>query len=115
MEIKINKENRFDVIMISGEIDMHCSPEARQHIMSVLDEGRHLLIDLTAVHYIDSSAIACLVEGLQHAKGKNLDYGLAGVRVTVMDVFKLTRLDQAFSIFETLETAKREFANQEAG
>lgn len=115
MNIQISKEKRFDVLQISGEIDLHCSPEARRHIMSVLDEDRHLLIDLSEVNYIDSSAIACLVEGLQHAKGNSLNFGLSGVREMVMEVLKLTRLDQAFPVYPSLEIAKMKFASREDG
>ena len=68
--------------------------------------GQSVLVDMSDVSYIDSSGIATLVEGLQHAKGRKLGFGLVGIGEGVMQVIKLTRLDQVFPIYESVALGK---------
>ena len=58
---------------------------------------------LSEVTYIDSSGVASLVEGYQHAKSHNQRFGLIGVSEAAMNVLELARLDKVFPIFESLE------------
>jgi anti-sigma B factor antagonist len=103
--MNINKEDRekYTVIALEGEVDLSCSPEARQSILNILEEDKNLLIDLADVSYIDSSGVASLVEGFQAAKKQSLKFGLVGVSDAAMSVLKLARLDQVFPIFDSLE------------
>jgi len=103
MEIQIRKEGNYSILSPRGEIDFHVSPTLRQRILSALDEESNLLVDMSGVEYIDSSGIACLVEGLQHARGKGLDFGLAAVRDSALQVLKLTRLDSVFTIHVSVD------------
>ncbi len=71
MTYQTREEGGYSVVELSGEVDLSCSPDARKIILEQLDANRNLLVDLSAVSYIDSSGIASLVEGFQTAK-KNL-------------------------------------------
>ena len=93
----------FTVIELSGEVDLSCSPDAREQILSVLEEDQNLLIDMSGVTYIDSSGIASLVEGYQAARKKKLEFGLAAVSTSAMSVLSLARLDKVFPIHESVE------------
>lgn len=105
MECSVKKEEKYSVISLSGEIDMYSSTEARKVILSELAESSSLLIDLSAVEYIDSSAIASLVEGYQMAKHAGLSFILVSVSDEVMQVMKLARLDKVFSIEDSIKSA----------
>jgi anti-sigma B factor antagonist len=98
VECSVIKEGQYSVIYLSGEIDMYCSADARKTILSELSGSNSVLIDLSAVQYIDSSAIASLVEGYQMAKHARLSFILVSVSDAVMQVFKLARLDKVFDI-----------------
>ena len=108
--MNINTENKegYTVIMFEGEIDLSCSPEARQSILSNLEENKNVLVDLADVSYIDSSGVATLVEGYQTAKKQSLNFGLVGVSDAAMSVLKLARLDQVFPIFNTTGDYEKE-------
>ena len=73
-----------------------------------LEEDKNLLVNLAKVSYIDSSGVACLVEGYQTAKKKSLNFGLVGVSEAAMSVLKLARLDQVFPIFNSVEAYEKE-------
>ncbi len=98
MSYKIRDELGYSVIELSGDIDLSCSPEARETILGCLQSSDKVLVDLSAVSYIDSSGVASLVEGYQTAKKQSAAFGLVGVSTAAMSVLKLARLDKVFPI-----------------
>ena len=102
MKINLRSEGNFDVLELNGEIDLHFSPQLREHILASLKNGKALLIDMANVSYIDSSGIASLVEGFQTAKSSNLHYGLLSISDPALQVLTLTRLDQVFSLYDDI-------------
>lgn len=113
MNINRKNEANYSVLQLDGDVDLSCSPEARKHILDMLNAEKNLLVDLSAVTYIDSSGIASLVEGYQTAKKKELDFGLLMVSDAVMNVLKLARLDKVFALYGAIEdyTAKLDLFN----
>ena len=105
MDVTKKTEGNYSVIALSGEIDLHCSPQARDEILGELKQNRPVLVDLFAVSYIDSSGIASLVEGFQLAKSQNLGFALVAVSEPVMQVLQLARLDKVFPIHPTAQDA----------
>ena len=103
MKSILRSENDFDVLELSGEIDLHYSPELREQILASLKDGRNLLIDMADVSYIDSSGIASLVEGFQTAKTANLAYGLLSISSPALQVLTLTRLDRVFTLYDSVD------------
>lgn len=103
MQYDTRTAGTYTVLELRGEVDLSCSPDARKQILQCLDAGRHLLIDLAAVSYIDSSGVASLVEGYQTAKKKSLRFGLVGVSSAAMGVLQLARLDKVFPIHASVE------------
>lgn len=108
MESSIKSMNDFDVLKLSGEIDLHQSPRVREKILASLKEGNPLLIDMSEVSYIDSSGIASLVEGFQTAKTASLSYGLLRISDSTRQVLALTRLDKVFSLYDSVEQFKQQ-------
>jgi len=102
MELSRRSEGAFDIIALMGEIDFHHSSELRQQIVDSLDKGRNVLLDFSDVGYMDSSGIASLVQGLQHAKSRNLRVDLVGVKDAVLKVLKLTRMDEVFTLHDSV-------------
>jgi len=102
MEYSKRTEGSYTVIAFTGEVDLHCSPQVRDQILSSLKDKQDLLIDLSAVSYIDSSGIASLVEGFQLAKSNKLKFGLVGVSDSAMQVLQLARLDKVFPIHDSV-------------
>ena len=107
MNISSREEGGYAIIGFDGDVDLSCSPEVRKLILHSLEAGQHLLIDLSKVSYIDSSGVACLVEGYQTAKNMKLEFGLVGVSEAAMSVLHLARLDKVFPIHTTVEECLR--------
>jgi anti-anti-sigma factor len=67
------------------------------------DQSRELVLDFTGVPYIDSAGIGALVGAyVNHSKDKRSLF-LVGVTERVLNSLKVTRVDQFFRLFNTLE------------
>jgi anti-sigma B factor antagonist len=102
MQYRIETKGPFTIILLSGDVDLQYSPVAREQILKYLNDGHHVMVDLSAVKYIDSSGVASLVEGYQVAKTKNQQFGLLGVSETALQVIQLARLDRVFPIYQSI-------------
>ncbi|MFT4560406.1 MAG: anti-sigma B factor antagonist [Gammaproteobacteria bacterium] len=103
MEYQVEEDRGFSIVLLTGDVDLSCSPDARKTILDCLESSKDTLVDLSGVSYIDSSGVASLVEGYQTAKKKNLKFGLLGVSSPAMSVLELARLDKVFPIYASVE------------
>ncbi len=102
MAYEVKSDSGYDIVLLTGDVDLSCSPEARKAILACLSDGHNTLVDLSDVSYIDSSGVASLVEGFQTAKKSDLKFGLVGVSEAAMSVLELARLDKVFPIHADL-------------
>jgi anti-sigma B factor antagonist len=65
---------------------------------------------MSDVNFVDSTALATLVQGLNRARKRNGELYLCGLQKQVYMIFELTRLDKAFHIFVDEEHALRAIA-----
>ena len=88
------------VASLKGEIDLHKSPELRGVILDLLHKHnpRKLILDLSGVPYMDSSAIAVLVEALKKLRKNSGKVFLTGLQPRVKGLLEIARLDTVFSI-----------------
>jgi len=103
MSFPVEEQQGFSVVTLHGEVDLNNSPDARKVILSCLKKKKNVMVDLSAVEYIDSSGVASLVEGFQYARSNDLEFGLIGVSKAAMNVLRLARLDQVFHIYQSLD------------
>ena len=101
-------------LAISGRFDAHQVPQVQQEIDAMLAaQTRLIILDLTDVNFVDSSALAVMVRGMKHCREKKGELVLCGMRQPVRIIFELTRMDKAFRIFDTEAGARQ--ALQQAG
>ena len=103
MDYTTTREGNCSIIALIGEIDLQSSPPMREQMLNALKKKNHLMVDMSAVEYIDSSGIASLVEGFQFAKTHNLTFGLVNISRATRQVLELARLDRIFLLFESLD------------
>lgn len=108
MSFSLTTREGFSIVELTGDVDLSCSPAAREVILKSLAAGQPTLVDLSAVTYIDSSGVASLVEGYQVARRKQLEFGLLNVSDAVRSVLELAHLDQVFRIHASLEDRLRQ-------
>ncbi len=87
------------VLALSGRVDAHRCPELDAWIDATIAAGTaRLVLDLGALHFIDSAALASLIRGLKRTRERGGDLTLRHPSVTVRAILELTRLDRAFTI-----------------
>jgi len=91
-------------LKITGEIDLHASPELRARLQDcVKAKTPRLLIDFTGVEYIDSSGLATLIEYVRESGTFGGKLALFGLQKKVRTIFDLVRLNELFVITDTAE------------
>ncbi len=105
MSGEVREDSGRLVVALAGEIDLDRAPEVRRLLLDCTARGRDVLVDLSAVSYIDSSGIASLVEALQNAGRGGTALGLVAISPAALRVFALARLDKVFTIHPDLDAA----------
>ncbi|HXE52176.1 MAG TPA: anti-sigma factor antagonist, partial [Tepidisphaeraceae bacterium] len=88
------------VLAIRGEIDLHNSPELRTDLMDALNRNRvgRLVLNLSQVPYMDSSALAVFVEALKKLLKTGGRVYLVGLQPRVQGLLEIARLSSIFVI-----------------
>lgn len=110
LEVQTREVQRNLVIDIRGDVDLYSSRKVRSAILDGINRQEIPLIavNLSGVGYIDSSGVATLVEGLQHARSRKCRFVLFGLQQGAKEVLELARLDKIFVIRVTEEDALSE-------
>src|SRR5579863_3617334 len=101
------KEGDALILSIRGEIDLHNSPELRTEILNLLrrQKPRRLILDLTLVPYMDSSALAVFVESLKEVLKTGGKVLLTGLQPRVRGLLEIARLASIFVICKDMNEA----------
>lgn len=88
------------VLSVRGEIDLHNSPELRTEVLDLLNKHtpKRLILNLGQVPYMDSSAIAVLVESLQKMRKIGGKVLLTDLQPRVKSLLEIARLGTIFVI-----------------
>jgi anti-sigma B factor antagonist len=71
------------------------------------DRSTTLILDLTKVPYMDSAGIGALVGAYVTHQNQSSRLLLVGVNERVLNALKVTRVEQFFTFFETLDSAEQ--------
>jgi anti-sigma B factor antagonist len=113
MEIVKSDSGTATTLHLSGEIDLHASPALRAELHRCAESQTPcLLLDFTAVDYIDSSGLATLIEYVREAAPFGGKLALFGLQKKVRTIFDLVRLNELFVISGTADEALAELAKK---
>ncbi len=95
------------IAQVCGEVDLHNSPDLRTAILQLLQQAspKKLILNIQQVPYMDSSAIAVLVESLRKMRALGGKLFLVGPQPRVKSVLEIARLDTIFSIVKSDDDA----------
>ena len=100
MSYQVSQTAEETTVFLDGDVDLERSPSARKLLLEWVEKGHNVIVDMSAVSYIDSSGVASLVEALQASKKNNVDFSLKQVSEPALKVFRLARLEKVFDIIE---------------
>lgn len=111
MNLKVGTRVLGDVTIVDldGEVDVYTAPQLKQQTIELLQQGvLHIVVNLTAVEYLDSTALGVLIGGLKRLRERGGTLGLICPNPRIRRIFEITGLDRIFDIFETDEQAVRQ-------
>lgn len=99
MDIKVSRTGDQAVVRIVGAIRIDVAHRLRNELVSATQERlSSLVVDLSAVDYIDSSGLATLLDCLRRLRKTGVKMVVDGVRTNVFELFKMARLDRVFDL-----------------
>ena len=86
---------------LEGEFGKHMNKELRDEIMTALEHlNQNVIIDLTRVDSIDTSAAALLVECIRVSEVTNTSFKVVGINNKVKSIFEMLKLSTIFNNIE---------------
>jgi anti-sigma B factor antagonist len=102
------------LIEMDGEVDVYTAPQLKQQMISLLEEGHNeMVVDLSKVEYLDSTALGVLIGGLKRVREREGNLSLICPSPRIRRVFEITGLDKIFDIYNSEDEAKSELAGKE--
>ena len=106
MQIEKSDTGSTATLKLSGEIDLHASPALRAELQKCAHaKTAALILDFSAVDYIDSSGLATLIEYVRESAAFKGQVALFGLQKKVRTIFDLVRLNELFVISGTADEA----------
>jgi len=99
------------ILALSGSFNNYTAPSAREWLdEAAAQPPAYLVVNLSEVNFIDSTALSTLVSGMKRSRELQGDLRLCGLQQPVRMIFEMTRLDQVFEIFNGEADAIQAFA-----
>lgn len=93
------------VITPSGRFDALEVGNFNQHMEDVRTNSPRVIVNLADVLFMDSAALACLVQNMKACRKAGGDLRICNLKQPVRVIFELTRLDKAFTLYESVDDA----------
>jgi anti-sigma B factor antagonist len=111
MPLTVRQDGSITVLTVEGDLVIG-DPEAlfKKTVTRLLEEGHtRLLVDLSAVRFLDSSGLGALVRAMTTSQSEGGQTKLVGAGPQVRKLLEMTKLDSVFEMYENLETAASSF------
>ena len=99
-----------DVIELDESIDLYSVPELKKFCKELLKkESKRIVFNMEKLKFIDSSGLGMLVNLSHECKQTDVALKLASMSVEAERTFSLTKMQNNFEIFPTVNEAIRSF------
>ena len=105
MRYSIEKSEKYTKFTLDEEkMDTLIAPEVKSEFVSLFQSGtKNLLLDMSAVKYVDSSGLSSLLVAHRMSKNEQGCLVLVGVSDHVMKLITISKLDQVFTLLPTVQ------------
>lgn len=111
MTIISSKNEGILIVMPTGRLDTHTSPEAEQLITTAIDAGEtRVLVDFSKTDYISSAGLRVLLKATKHLKQAGGTFGLCNANDQIREVLEISGFATIMPCYATLEDAQRVMA-----
>jgi anti-sigma B factor antagonist/stage II sporulation protein AA (anti-sigma F factor antagonist) len=111
-EVIIRSERKGDVLLLhlQGRLDVLSSQSTEKQVVSLIRKGEsNVLLDFTEVNYLSSAGMRMLLSIFKCVKDASGKLAVCSVDDGVMDVLKLSGLDDVLEVYATQDEALQRF------
>jgi len=102
----IERQDGYVVVSLAGELDLYNANAVREALLECCAESpERLIVDLSGVKFIDSTALGVLIEARTRLANKK-GFLLASPGLETRRALEISGLDRHFSVHESLEEAR---------
>lgn len=106
IEVRRDQRDAGTVLQPIGDVDLSRAPSLRSQLVQGIEaKPSRLVVNMDAVHYMDSAGVATLIEAMQLARNASVPFFLCALNKQVMDTLQITRLDGVFMITDDVDAA----------
>jgi anti-sigma B factor antagonist len=103
--------NTLVVVVEDRRIDAAVAVRFKERMLELTESPKQrVVLDLSKVEFLDSSGLGAVVGSMKQL-GRNRHLDLAGLTPTVDKVFRITRMNRVFRIYESAEAAIQDAAH----
>ena len=104
LDIQIEQTEGYTLCRPVGELDAFTVSQFRQALADLASSPR-LLIDMSAVPFLDSAGLGALIGGIRRARELGGDVAVACNRPTLVRLLRTTGFDRIVTVADTVEEA----------
>lgn len=94
------------VVEVGGEIDVYTAPRLREKMVELVNAGHyHIVVDMEAVDFLDSTGLGVLVGGLKRVRSHDGSLRIVCTQERLLKIFRITGLTKVFPIHDSVQDA----------
>jgi anti-sigma B factor antagonist len=113
MFLKRHRTGILEIISLPERLDASTAEPVRDELRKIVDAGSlWLLLNVSAVDFIDSSGLSVFISVLKQVRVKNGDVALFGVNSRVRALLEFTRVHRILEVYDDESSAVRVFGSK---
>lgn len=104
LDIQVDHPDGYTVCRPVGELDAFTVSQFRQALAGLVGK-RRLVIDMSAVPFVDSAGLGALIGGIRRARELGGDVAVCCNRPTLVRLLRTTGFDRIVTVAESVEEA----------
>ena len=110
MSLERHCSGRAEIVAMPERLDVSVAQSIRDELRGIVEAGSiWLLLDVSAVKFIDSSGLSVFISVLRQVRLRNGDVALIGVHDPVRALLELTRIHRVLQVYDDESTAREMF------
>lgn len=94
------------LVTVAGEVDIATAPELRARLAEPAAEGRHVIVDLSQVRFVDVAGLRVLATAALEAAAHGGSLQVAGARSQLRRMLAIIGMDGHIPLTETVAEAR---------
>ncbi len=108
MSVTIHRREQapWTVLRVGGDLDVVGAPEVRQAVVTAVSDGSRLVVlDLSALDFVDSFGIGAVVGALKRLRQRGGDLAVVCPVPRIRRVFEICDLDRILALHDSVDDA----------